>query len=243
MITGVIKNKVDKIWTDLWAGGITNPLTVIEQMTYLMFIRSLDEKELETEEFEHMTGEQMDKIFPSSAVGQSMRWSKFKNNDPRDIYDVISRLVFPAIKNMKHGHLPDFNDKGELVELTDETEEIVFAVHDTVAKANENDRTNTEIHEVLHDDVAGVLGPGKAALHHGKAALHEEDQHSANQKPNAQGNAFQFHCSIAPFSVLHTGGWCGTFRLICQSIPLFLSFRNDRSREMTCKNTPYFGGM
>ena len=52
MITGVIKNKVDKIWTDIWAGDITNPLTVIEQLTYLMFIRSLDEKELETEEFE-----------------------------------------------------------------------------------------------------------------------------------------------------------------------------------------------
>ena len=41
MITGAIKNKVDKIWTDIWAGGITNPLTVIEQLTYLMFIRSL----------------------------------------------------------------------------------------------------------------------------------------------------------------------------------------------------------
>ncbi len=50
MITGVIKNKVDKIWTDLWTGGITTPLTVIEQLTYLMFIRSLDEKKLETEE-------------------------------------------------------------------------------------------------------------------------------------------------------------------------------------------------
>ena len=45
MITGAIKNKVDKIWTDLWAGGIVNPLTVIEQLTYLMFIRSLDEKD------------------------------------------------------------------------------------------------------------------------------------------------------------------------------------------------------
>lgn len=56
MITGAIKNKVDKIWTDIWAGGITNPLTVIEQLTYLMFIRSLDEKELETEEFENLTG-------------------------------------------------------------------------------------------------------------------------------------------------------------------------------------------
>lgn len=122
MITGVIKNKVDKIWTDIWAGGITNPLTVIEQLTYLMFIRSLDEKELETEEFENMTGEKLDKIFPQSAVGQSMRWSKFKNDDPRNIYDIISQRVFPAIKNMKHGRLPDFTPQGELIEIVDESD-------------------------------------------------------------------------------------------------------------------------
>ncbi|MCD7744240.1 MAG: type I restriction-modification system subunit M [Lachnospiraceae bacterium] len=120
MITGIIKNKIDKIWTDIWAGGITNPLTVIEQLTYLMFIRSLDEKELETEEFENMTGEKMDKIFPQSAAGQSMRWSKFKNNDPRQIYDVISQRVFPAIKNLKYGRLPDFTEQGELIEIKDE---------------------------------------------------------------------------------------------------------------------------
>ena len=122
MITGAIKNKVDKIWTDIWAGGITNPLTVIEQLTYLMFIRSLDEKELETEEFENMSGEKMNKIFPQSPIGQSMRWSKFKNDDPRDIYDVISQRVFPAIKNMKHGHLPDFTEQGEMIEIMDDTE-------------------------------------------------------------------------------------------------------------------------
>lgn len=63
MITGAIKNKVDKIWTDIWAGGITNPLTVIEQLTYLMFIRSLDEKELETEELENLMGEKMEHAF------------------------------------------------------------------------------------------------------------------------------------------------------------------------------------
>ncbi len=68
MVTGIIKNKIDRIWTDIWAGGITNPLTVIEQLTYLMFIRSLDEKELENEEFENMTGEKMDKIFLPSEV-------------------------------------------------------------------------------------------------------------------------------------------------------------------------------
>ena len=122
MVTGTIKNKVDKIWTDIWAGGITNPLTVIEQLTYLMFIRSLDEKELETEEFENLSGEKLNKIFPQSPVGQSMRWSKFKNDDPRAIYDVISQRVFPAIKNMKHGRLPDFNQQGELVEIEDDTD-------------------------------------------------------------------------------------------------------------------------
>ena len=120
MVTGVIKNKVDKIWTDMWAGGITNPLTVIEQLTYLMFIRSLDEKELETEEFEHTSGGNLPRIFPKSPIGQSMRWSRFKNDDPRQIFDTISRRVFPAIKNLRYGRLPDFNDKGELEPIPDE---------------------------------------------------------------------------------------------------------------------------
>ena len=120
MITGAVKNKVDKIWTDIWAGGITNPLTVIEQLTYLMFIRSLDEKELENEGFENLTGEAGEKIFPQSAVGQSMRWSKFKDKDPRDIYNTISLRVFPAIKNMKYGRLPDFDESGEIIEIPDD---------------------------------------------------------------------------------------------------------------------------
>ena len=118
MITGVIKNKIDKIWLDIWAGGITNPITVIEQLTYLMFIRSLDEKELELEEFSNMTGEAADYIFPQSEIGQAMRWSKFKNRDAREIFDLISQRVFPAVKKMKYGKLPDFDDKGELVEIT-----------------------------------------------------------------------------------------------------------------------------
>ena len=96
MITGAIKNKVDKIWTDIWAGGITNPLTVIEQLTYLMFIRSLDEHELETEEFANMRRERVDKIFYQSPIGQSICWQHFKNDDPRETYDVMFQGVFPA---------------------------------------------------------------------------------------------------------------------------------------------------
>ena len=120
MVTGAIKNKVDKIWTDIWAGGITNPLTVIEQLTYLMFIRSLDEKELATEDFENMAGEKMEHIFPTSAAGQSMRWSRFKDKDSREIFLTMQQRVFPAIKKMKHGRLPDFDANGELVEIADD---------------------------------------------------------------------------------------------------------------------------
>jgi type I restriction enzyme M protein len=100
MITGEIRNKVDKIWTDIWAGGITNPLTVIEQLTYLMFIRSLDEKELEIERTEALSGETLPKIFPPDKDGQAMRWSKFKTKDSRKIYDIVGTKVFPFIKAM-----------------------------------------------------------------------------------------------------------------------------------------------
>lgn len=100
MLTGEVRNKVDKIWTDIWAGGITNPLTVIEQLTYLMFIRSLDEKELETERFEAVSGEALPKLFPQDVEGQAMRWSKFKNKDSREIFELVRDKVFTFIKNM-----------------------------------------------------------------------------------------------------------------------------------------------
>lgn len=100
MITGEIKNKIDKIWTDLWAGGITNPLTVIEQLTYLMFIRSLDEKELENEVMENNLKIPTAKIFPQTVEGQNMRWSKFKEKDSREIFTIIQQDVFPFIKNL-----------------------------------------------------------------------------------------------------------------------------------------------
>ncbi len=100
MITGVIKNKIDKIWTDIWAGGITNPITVIEQLTYLMFIRSLDEKETENEAMEMLSGTPTTKIFPQDENGQSMRWSNFKEKDAREIFDTVSQHVFPFVKNL-----------------------------------------------------------------------------------------------------------------------------------------------
>lgn len=99
MITGVIKNKIDNIWTIIWAGGITNPITVIEQLTYLMFIHDLDVKELETERLENLTHTKMERIFPQTPAGQALRWHNFKDKNAAEIFDTLKDKVFPFIKN------------------------------------------------------------------------------------------------------------------------------------------------
>ena len=99
MITGVIKNKIDNIWTIIWAGGITNPITVIEQLTYLMFIHDLDVKELETEQLENLTHTKMERIFPQTPAGQALRWHNFKDKNAADIFATLKDHVFPFIKN------------------------------------------------------------------------------------------------------------------------------------------------
>lgn len=100
MITGTIKNKIDKTWKDIWASGLTQPITVIEQITYLMFIRSLDQKDIDAEALENLTGQKQNKIFPETPEGQRMRWSKFKDRDAVEIFDIIKNEVFPFIKEM-----------------------------------------------------------------------------------------------------------------------------------------------
>ena len=151
MVTSELKNKIDKIWTDIWAKGITNPLTVVEQLTYLMFIRSLDEKELETEEMENIMGIEMPKIFPQSENGQAMRWSRFKDKDPRVIFDLISLRVFPAIKQMKNGRLPDFTNTGELIPVDDGDE-----VNSSFVKYMENAVFAFQDPQVLQKVITGL---------------------------------------------------------------------------------------
>ena len=137
MITGEIKNKVDKIWENVWAAGLTNPLSVIEQITYLMFIRALDDQEINNIRSKTLLGADVELIFPESYIGQAMRWSNFKFRNADEIYNIISNFVFPAIKAMKHGKLPDFDEHGKLIPIpdTDETKDgfDFFAKHMSTA--------------------------------------------------------------------------------------------------------------
>ena len=108
MITGATKSKVDAIWQKMWEGGITNPIEVISQLTYLMFMRSLDEKELETEKMEQMLGTELDRIFPETyrnsygaeIPGDQLRWSRFKDLPAQEMYRVVNEFAFPFIKQL-----------------------------------------------------------------------------------------------------------------------------------------------
>lgn len=100
MITGTIKNQVDRIWDAFWSGGISNPMEVIEQMTYLLFIKRLDELQTVKEKKAARTKQPIeDPIFNSKQ--QKLRWSVFKElGDPASLYELVADKVFPFIKTL-----------------------------------------------------------------------------------------------------------------------------------------------
>jgi type I restriction enzyme M protein len=102
MITGELKSKIDKIWETFWTGGITNPLEVIEQFTYLLFIKGLDEIETKNEANATLLGVPYEKIFNDEQ--QHLRWSKFINEgNSEKMYEIVQNEVFPFIKKL-HGN-------------------------------------------------------------------------------------------------------------------------------------------
>ena len=114
MITGEIKSRIDSIWDTFFAGGITNPMTVLEQMTYLFFMKMLDDAQKSKEANANIMGvavkdptfregmwhnPDMDKDVPY----ETLRWSVFKNKEAEEMYRIISRDAFAFIKNLNTG--------------------------------------------------------------------------------------------------------------------------------------------
>ncbi|RBO79590.1 type I restriction-modification system subunit M [Marinomonas aquiplantarum] len=95
MLTGPIRNDIDKLWEKFWTGGITNPLTVIEQISYLMFARMLDMQEEAAERKASRTGKAFDRLFPDTKEGQLLRWKNFKNLDGKTLHKHLKNEVYP----------------------------------------------------------------------------------------------------------------------------------------------------
>jgi type I restriction enzyme M protein len=97
MLTGAIRNQVDQVWDAFWGGGVSNPLSVIEQITYLLFAKRLDDMHTAKEAQANVLGEPIvDPIFSDSQ--QHLRWSRFKDFDPERKFSVFKDEVFPFIK-------------------------------------------------------------------------------------------------------------------------------------------------
>jgi len=115
MVTGELKNQVDQIWTAFWTGGTSNPLTVIEQFTFLLFLRRLDERQLLAEKKANMVGgakknnKEQQPIY--SKAQSKFRWNKFKDNDPETMFALFTQpqadagnlTVFEHMKQLGSG--------------------------------------------------------------------------------------------------------------------------------------------
>ena len=111
MLSAEIKSKIDRLWNNFWSGGISNPLTVIEQISYLLFIKRLDDidnakaKRANRMEvpYTSLFKDLNDKLIADNKSTDDfnyelLKWSEFQHLDVNEMFDVVSQKVFPAIK-------------------------------------------------------------------------------------------------------------------------------------------------
>lgn len=106
MLTGNIRNQVDQIWNAFWSGGVSNPLSVIEQLTFLMFIKRLDDLHtVEERKAEDLGIPMARRIFPEGKDDKgepydNLRWSRFKHFEAREMMRIVDEHVFPFLRQL-----------------------------------------------------------------------------------------------------------------------------------------------
>jgi type I restriction enzyme M protein len=106
MLTGQLRSQIDRIWDAFWSGGISNPLEVIEQITYLLFLRRLDDLQILEENKAARLGQPIERrIFPegNDPAGRpydDLRWSRFKNMPAAEMFDVVGERAFPFLRSL-----------------------------------------------------------------------------------------------------------------------------------------------
>lgn len=114
MITGQIKSQIDQIWETFWTGGITNSITLLEQMTYLLFMKMLDDAQIRQESKASALGTHVSEPMfdygtwhnpetDQDVAMADLRWSNFRHFEPEKMYRVVSRDVFSYIKHLNRG--------------------------------------------------------------------------------------------------------------------------------------------
>ncbi|TZF90682.1 type I restriction-modification system subunit M [Cognatilysobacter lacus] len=157
MITGTIKSQVDSIWNAFWSGGISNPMEVIEQMTYLLFIKRLDELHTKEEKKANRLKREVESpIFNSKQ--QKLRWSVFKQmGDPAAMYDVVANRVFPFIKSLGEGEGSTYSQHMKDARFTIPTPALLAKVVDMLDAIPMEDRdTKGDLYEYMLGKIASA---------------------------------------------------------------------------------------
>ena len=164
MITGELTSKFDRVWDAFWSGGISNPLEVIEQITYLLFVRRLDD--LETlEERKARLGAAGELRFGSEQ--QVLRWSRFKNDEPAVMFATVGEKVFPFLRTLG-GDGSTYGEHMKDARFTIPTPQLLSRVVDLLDDVPMNDRdTNGDLYEYLLSKIAsaGVNGQFRTPRH------------------------------------------------------------------------------
>src|SRR2546421_805607 len=162
MLTGEIRNQIDRIWDAFWAGGIANPLEVIEQITYLLFIRRLDDLHTLEENRANRFKKTMDRrVFPEGkdARGRSyedFRWSRFKNFEPKEMFVVVSEHVFPFLRSLG-GDNSTYSQHMEGARFTIPTPALLAKVVDMIDGVPMEDRdTKGDLYEYMLGKIASA---------------------------------------------------------------------------------------
>jgi type I restriction enzyme M protein len=160
MLTGEIRSQVDAIWNAFWTGGISNPLEVIEQITYLLFLRRLDElQEVEELKATRLKRPIERQIFPKGKDAKGMsygdfRWSRFKNAEARAMYDTVSEHVFPWLRSLG-GNGSAYAQHMKDARFTIPTPQLLAKVVDLIEKVPMEDRdTKGDLYEYMLGKIA-----------------------------------------------------------------------------------------
>jgi type I restriction enzyme M protein len=165
VITGDLKNKVDRIWDAFWSGGISNPIEVIEQLTYLLFIRRLDDLNILAEKKARVTGTNEGILFRPGQQG--LRWKNLKDAEPAVMFDVIGQQVFPFLRGLG-GDGSTYSEHMKDARFTIPNPALLSRVVDMIDDIAMDDRdTNGDLYEYLLSKIAsaGVNGQFRTPRH------------------------------------------------------------------------------
>jgi len=155
VITGELKSKVDRVWDAFWSGGIANPLEVIEQITYLLFLRRLDELQTLAERKASRTGKPLDRVI-FDGPDDPRRWKNFKQTDPASMFGTVSDKVFPFLRDLG-GEGSTYSSHMKDARFTIPTPALLARVVDMLDEIPMVDRdTNGDLYEYMLSKIASA---------------------------------------------------------------------------------------